>query len=118
MTKKTFSKICVLLFLAIGFVCGSVRNVSAGFVDANSEMATACDSYSKNLADYQGADNCYTCQIFMLIFNSSNAVAGHINNTLAKPMMGLVGMGGGRKVPFLSTNARTGIPSFLHSASC
>ena len=102
MTKKTFGKICVWLLLAIGFVCVSVRSASAGFTDANSEMAAACDSYGKNMADYQGAGNCYSCQIFMLIFNSSNAVAGQINKTLAKPMMGLVGMGGGLWLAFIT----------------
>ena len=102
-----FKKICVGLFLAIGLVFVQTHDASAsilgklvgslvggGIGNADAEMNGICDTFAQNLQDYSDQNHCWTCEIFVLLFDSANVVSGQINNTLAKPVLNLVIVGG------------------------
>lgn len=94
MNKQNLKRICVGLLLTVAFFFMSFRPAAAGFGAANAEMAAICDTWGENIADYSDQSHCWSCEIFVLLFDSSNTIAGQINKTLAKPVMGLVIMGG------------------------
>ena len=94
MTKRVLKKICFGLFLAIGLTFVLSRNASAGYTAADAEMSVVCDTWQENITDYSDQSHCWSCELFLLLFDASNIVAGQINSTLSKPAMSLVIVGG------------------------
>lgn len=95
MTKQILKRLCVGLLLAVCFTFVFPHNVKAvGVENADQEMASFCDSWDKNMQDYSDQEHCWSCQIFMLLFDSSNTLAGQINQNLSGPASGVVIMGG------------------------
>lgn len=58
--------------------------------------ADDCKSYSDYLKEYSGdSDDCWTCNIFMLFFDTGNQVAGHIAKVIEDPAKMLLAVGFG-----------------------
>ncbi|MGN1079969.1 MAG: hypothetical protein ACI4TE_07355 [Alphaproteobacteria bacterium] len=88
MTKHVTLKrlvIGVLLFCGV-FAYTSIHSAHA-FSIYDKKMEDVCDSWSQNMQDYQGQEHCWTCQIFVLLFDAANKAAGQINNALSPPIM-------------------------------
>ena len=51
----------------------------------DSTMATFCNNWDENLAEYSGQENCWSCKIFIMFFDAANKIAGQVNGALTGP---------------------------------
>ncbi|MBR1945926.1 MAG: hypothetical protein IJ846_06535 [Alphaproteobacteria bacterium] len=99
MTKRfAFKRLCGGLAVAIGSFFILSRPVMAGLFDK--DMSEVCGSWENALSDYSGTEHCWACQIFMLVFDACNQVAGQINSALSGPLSSLVVAGCGLWIAF------------------
>lgn len=84
MTKHfVLKRLLIGLLLFCGIFAYASFHTAYAFSVYDSTMESFCDSWSKNMLDYQGQEHCWTCQIFILLFDSANKAAGQINQALS-----------------------------------
>lgn len=98
MTKHvTLKRLLIGLLLFCGvFAYASFHTASAALV----EMADVCDSWEENMKDYSDQEHCWSCQIFLLLFDAANKTAGQINNALSGPVINVIGVFTGLYIVF------------------
>ncbi|MBR1777756.1 MAG: hypothetical protein IJ752_04135 [Alphaproteobacteria bacterium] len=92
--KKLFSKqLYIRLLLVVGLFFVSSSSV---FASAQQDAIDKyCDTWDVNIEDYSGQEHCWSCEIFVLLFDSANMVAGLTNSALGDGAKGIVAVGGG-----------------------
>jgi len=99
MTKQNLKKLCFRLLLAISLAFSVTAPVAADSVFGSGQNDMLCNSWDDYFAEYDvqgqgGINNCWSCKIFMFLFDSANELAGQTNNTLSGGATSLVIVGG------------------------
>lgn len=88
MTKHfVLKRLLIGLLLFCGIFAYTSFHTAHAFSVYDSTMETFCNSWNQNMAEYQGQENCWTCKIFVLLFDSANKAAGQINKALSPPVV-------------------------------
>ena len=95
MTQHFFKRLYIGLLLAVGLIFVFSSPVFAGLMDTDAEISAFCDKWEVNLSDYSDQTHCWSCELFILLFDSANVVSGQINNVLSGSASKVVLVGGG-----------------------
>ena len=92
MMKQFFKQFCIglLLVFSLSFVFPQSVFAESG----EKEMKEFCDTWEENIQDYSDQEHCWSCEIFILLFDAANIVAGQVNSVLSSSAQGIVVMGG------------------------
>lgn len=92
MTKRFFKQFCIGLLLIFSLSLMAPSSVLAE--SGEKEMKEFCDSWDENVSDYSDQSHCWSCEIFILLFDAANIVAGQINGVLSGSAQSVVIVGG------------------------
>ena len=82
--KKNF--VLKRVLIGVLLLCGILTYTSFHTASAAlRKMEDHCQSWTDSMAQYQDQEKCWTCKIFVLLFDAADKVAGQINNALSGP---------------------------------
>ena len=90
----------ISLLIAVCFFFAVSPANAAVFDILTTSMEEYCGGWDEAFANYSGSENCWACQIFMLIFDAANTVAGHVNSALSGPLSSVIVSGCGLWILF------------------
>ena len=90
--SKAYKYTAFALFVVV-CLCFAVPAQAGLFVDVNiGDVETYCDDFGDYLAYYGGGD-CWTCKIFLLIFDAANEISGDIAGKISGPLKSILAVG-------------------------